>query len=127
MQVDGTQVEAGQRLSQTGEGTPILRSSDEDLLLQVAWPETPALSATLQLSGSTEPGALVQVAGGTARQSGRADSTGRFTLEVPVSDGNNTLTVSARDALGRGVSVAGSVDVDATAPAARSIHVSWGK
>ncbi len=126
VRVDQTAVEAGQAFVQAGDGTPSLRMEDEDLLLQVAWPTEPTNEGVARLSGTTEPGAKVTVGGGASPQEVRADSRGRFEVDVPVNDGAHTLTVSARDPLGSEVTVSGGVRADATAPAARSIDVSWG-
>ena len=126
VRVDGSTVTEGQTLSQAGEGTPTLRAADEDLLLQVAWPTAPTTQGSVQLNGTTAPGAQVAVTGGAALRQVRANSQGVFDVSVPLLDGTHTLRVSARDPLGNQVTVSGGVEADATAPAAQSIDVSWG-
>jgi hypothetical protein len=123
----GTQaLEAGSTATLMPGALPILQQSDAALLLDVRWPTAQTRAATITLEGRTAPRARVRVTGGAAPAEGLADAEGRFTVGVPLREGDNALEVTARDSLGRDVAVDGRAHRDTRAPAARSVDVSWG-
>lgn len=127
VEVDGAPLAAGQRLTQAGEGAAQVQPLDAQLLLEVRWPQEPARETSATLRGTTEPGALVVASGGAQPAQVRADPDGAFRLAVPLSEGENALSVSATNALGRTIAVSGAVVTDSQAPAAEHIQVSWGQ
>lgn len=74
---------------------------DDDLLLEVSWPEEATRSERVALSGKTDPGARVRVRGGVEEVVVDADASGLWSAEVRLKEGENELVVLATDALGR--------------------------
>ncbi len=93
-----------------------------ELLLAVEWEGERRTRATTQvITGSTSPGADVTIRGAFGRRTVRADSKGRFTAEVPLTEGANPVELTATDVLGRSADVTGSLAVrDTTGPVIRS-------
>ena len=82
----------------------------EELLLTVDWPakqRTRAESDVLQ--GRTAPGARVFVRGPWGELTTTADAEGRFSIEVPLDEGGNSVTVAAVDPLGNDREVQGTL------------------
>jgi len=74
--------------------------------------ESPVAQADVTIGGVTEMGASVTVDGGAAS----VDSTGVWSMDVTLSEGANTLTVEATDAVGNTNTVVVSIVLDTTAP-----------
>jgi hypothetical protein len=93
----------------------------EALLLAVEWPEPGRTRApTERVRGTTAPGASVVAEGSFGRRAVRAGSDGVFTLELPLEEGTNAVTVRAEDLLGGASSVAGELPTrDTTGPSLR--------
>lgn len=93
----------------------------EALLLAVEWPESGRTRApTERVRGTTAPGASVVAEGAFGRRAVRAGSDGTFTLDLPLEEGPNAVTVRAEDLLGGSSSVAGELPTrDTTGPALR--------
>ena len=119
-------LEAGSSATLMPGELPILNADDADLLLDVRWPTAETRDDTVTLDGRTAPRARIRVTGGAQPVDGIADVDGRFSVAVPLREGDNTLRVSARDPLGRDVVVDGRARRDTRAPGARSVDVSWG-
>ncbi len=81
-------------------------------------------SATVTVSGITEPGATVSIGGGTPFTAGTADGTfsGTYTLD----EGANMITVTATDGLGHQSSTSVMVHLDSSVPVIGSIANSAG-
>ncbi len=93
------------------------------VVLAVAWPppDHRTRAETQTVEGTTDPGAEVTLEGPFGRRVVRADRTGHFRAEVPLAEGNNALTVVARDLLGREVESRGALPTrDTTGPTVRS-------
>jgi peptidoglycan hydrolase-like protein with peptidoglycan-binding domain len=69
-----------------------------------------------ELTGSTEPGARVEVAGGTRSAVAYADAAGRFTLHPDLLPGPATLEIVASDAAGNSTATTLPAYADATPP-----------
>lgn len=73
-----------------------------------------------RLEGLTSPGAIVTVNGVET-----SAATGRFSVNVPLNEGSNSITVVSRDALGREKKqVVSGIEVDTSPPAAKG-RVQW--
>ena len=70
-------------------------------------------TALTNVSGTTEPGATVTVNGASAAVNA---TTGRFSHDIVLAEGANTITVVARDTAGNTATDARSVTLDTTAP-----------
>jgi len=113
-------LQQGERLTVGADGGPTVGAIPDDLLLEVEWPEerrTRAEAATL--TGTTEPGALVQVKGGAGQIEVVADASGVFQATVPLWEGDNTVRVEAIDVLGNQVAVEGEMVRDTRGPGFR--------
>ena len=87
--------------------------SDMSCLLEVDPPETPTASSTAELTGWTDSGAFVTANGVVALVA----PNGRWGVTVPLaSEGMNTISVSALDALGNPASKTVNVMRDTTPP-----------
>jgi len=74
--------------------------------------ESPVAQADVTISGMTEMGASVTVDGSAAS----VDPTGVWSMDVALSEGTNTLTVEATDAVGNTNTVLVHIVLDTTAP-----------
>ncbi|MDP6934725.1 MAG: hypothetical protein QGG40_17525, partial [Myxococcota bacterium] len=81
----------------------------------------------LPLEGRTTPYAKVRVGGGEDWQELRAGADGHFRARVPLSEGENRLTVEVRDVMGQQITEDSEVMRDSTAPSATSTEVLWGR
>jgi uncharacterized protein YfaP (DUF2135 family) len=79
-------------------------------------------ASSVTLTGVTEPGAAVTVAG----QSVFVDGTGSFSADVSLLAGENAIDVSATDAVGNSATTTVTVIQDATAPAISQLRSSVG-
>jgi hypothetical protein len=83
------------------------------LLLKVNWPSARELNKrALVLSGQSEPGVRVEVAGKVVQ----TDERGHFQVPVSLSEGRNALEVRARSVGGLGAGAQREVKVDTTPP-----------
>jgi hypothetical protein len=118
--VDAARIAEGSSALITSNHADIGPISDE-LLLSVVWPEmerTRSEDTTIQ--GVTAPRAQITVSGpfGTLRT--RANGAGEFVLEVPLSEGNNPVKVTAKSLMGEEVQQDGSLPTrDTTGPTFR--------
>jgi len=113
----------GERLSLAPGGDPWVTDAQRELLLDLDPGQTLIARANQVLTGTTDPYARVLVQGGQRPVSERADAKGRFTLTVPLHEGENQLKVIATDALGQEREVAWVVAVDTRPPEAVHIEV----
>lgn len=114
-----SRVLAGQRvLARPGQSARVYAVTDEPLL-DVKWPGS-TRAATVTLTGSVEPGARVRWVESGAEQGAvhevRADDEGRFSLQVQLNEGAQTVTLEVVDAFGRARRATASVVRDTTAP-----------
>ncbi len=107
--VDVTRLEEGQQatvIDRHAEIAPV----PTQLLLDVAWP---TLGRTREeeglLEGTTVPGARIVVQGDFGERSTVADSTGAFSISVPLKEGDNEVVVRSIDPLGRASELAGAL------------------
>jgi hypothetical protein len=117
--VEGVQeLQPGQDLIAPLSGAPLRADAAEALLMQVVWPSAPRTRARkVTVTGTTQPGATVSVLGGAESVQTKADKGGQFSIEVPLAEGNNELSVSATSLLGRKSPVTAATLVsDTTAP-----------
>lgn len=91
-------VKAGERtLVRPGEAPQAPRPIPASLLLKVAWPtEATTRRKELTVTGTTEPGAVVAIAGRTVR----VEADGRFATVVLLREGENRVPVEADDPSG---------------------------
>lgn len=108
--VDETRLQAGSVATLVDRKAEIA-TIPEELLLEVRWPAVERTRAeTQEVSGRTVPGARIEVRGGWEEPVvGRADGTGRFRIEVPLTEGRNPVTVVATDPLGHRADVEGEL------------------
>jgi hypothetical protein len=117
--VDGVaELREGDDLVVPNGGAPVRAPASEALLLHVAWPTSPRTrERSIEVTGSTQPGASVRIAGGARVVGALADAAGNFSVSVPLSEGKNALTVSARSVLGREATIGGAeLERDTLAP-----------
>ncbi|HJN73398.1 MAG TPA: FecR domain-containing protein [Myxococcota bacterium] len=74
---------------------------DEGLLLEVSWPEKATREESVEVAGTTDPGARVRIEGGYETVEVLADNSGSWRVEVRLREGDNALRVLAVDPLGR--------------------------
>jgi hypothetical protein len=102
------ELHAGERATVSSQGAGVVTPVTSELMLAVAWPLPGKTAVPTQLvSGSTAPGALVNVRGGGKVVQVKADLEGKFTVEVPLIEGDNALSAEATDPLGKVASVDG--------------------
>ena len=81
------------------------------LLLKVRWPQATELaSRKLRVTGEASPGSLIRVHGARAL----SDEGGRFSADIDLAEGVNTLSLTAEDAAGRKKQSEIKVRVDTT-------------
>ena len=107
-------VRAGQQsIVRPGQGPSDPTPLPSSLLLKVQWPATGTLRRrTLVVSGQSEPGTRLEVAG----QPLTPDAEGRFTQSVTLREGTNTLQVRAEGVGGVSQAEQRQVVVDTTPP-----------
>jgi len=107
-------VRAGQQsIVRPGQGPSDPTPLPSSLLLKVQWPATGTLRRrTLVVSGQSEPGTRLEVAG----QPLTPDAEGRFTQSVTLREGTNTLQVRAQGVGGVSQAEQRQVVVDTTPP-----------
>ena len=107
--VDVTRVEEGSVatiVDRAAEIGPVPQS----LLLNVEWPRVARTREThTLLTGTTTPGAQVQVEGDLGVRRVRADGSGAFELELPLSEGTNGVRITALDLFGNRADVDGEL------------------
>lgn len=80
----------------------------EELLLAVEWPQEARTRAeATTVSGRTQPGARVTLAGAFGVKTVTADVDGRFVADLPLAEGDNPIEVYAIDVLGHRATVEG--------------------
>lgn len=118
----------GQVLHTIGDGGKLVGSVSDSLLLDVEWPEEEVTRlAEVDVSGVTDPFAVVTVGTGAGAVRVRADQEGRFSAEVALAEGVNTVPITVRDVSGREVTRTQTVRRDSTAPVIQSAEVVWGR
>lgn len=105
----------GERLL-VGEADPVRRPLSDDLLLTVDWPDRTTRDATVPVSGSTEPGALVRATGRGGTVEVVAGHDGAFSVQVPLEEGSNDLRVESTGILGAHGEADGEVVKDTRGP-----------
>jgi hypothetical protein len=102
-----TRIEEGQQaivVDRHAEVGPI----PEELLLAVDWPQEARTRAEItRVTGTTQPGAKVTLAGTFGTRTVTADAQGVFVAELPLSEGDNPIEVRAVDIFGRKITVEG--------------------
>jgi len=112
--VDEVRIAAGSSALITSDHADIGPISDE-LLLSVVWPEmdrTRREGTTIQ--GVTAPRAEVTVTGAFGSLQTRANGAGEFELEIPLSEGDNPVKVTAKSLMGEEVVQDGTLPTRAT-------------
>lgn len=120
MGVDQSRLNAGSRAVIRNRSAAIGPIPD-DLLLAVAWPDPERTrEEATTVTGRTAPGARVILAGAFGSQEVVADADGAFEARVPLSEGDNRLTVRAVDLFGQVADVQGLLQTrDTRAPTFR--------
>lgn len=115
---DRFQIEEGSRLVIAEDGQTEFGPIPDTLLLTVDWPGDTRRERA-EVTGSTDPGAMVRLetSGGTTEV--RADHHGRFATEVPLVEGDNEVHVNVTDLVGNTAGATSTVKRDSRAPAFR--------
>jgi hypothetical protein len=122
-----SQLKEHQRLIDVPGAASVVDAATTELLLSVRWPEEPTRADRAHVRGRTSPFAEVIVRpdkGAGLRV--RAGADGQFDAQLPLQEGNNAITVVARDPNGRKSQAEGSVARDSEAPTATRVEVGWG-
>lgn len=116
-------VRAGQQsIVQPGRGPSEPAPIPTSLLLKVNWPTNPRRKAVL--TGQTEPGSQVDVAGKRIP----TDKEGRFTLPLTLKEGPNNVKVQVRSVGGLRQEASNELTVDTTPPSGPTVDSElWGK
>ncbi len=108
------QVQAGHHAAVRRDG--IIAESGEiprSVLLKVAWPEETVQTArTVEVRGAVSPGSRVEVEGKPVQ----TDVDGSFRTQVPLEEGTNTITVTAKGLGGKVVKKSPEIKVDTRPP-----------
>lgn len=111
---------AGGRVTVLPDGASAHGPIPDEAVLGVDWPDEERTRAeTLLVSGTTAPGARVELRGGGEAVLVQADEAGRFRAEVPLAEGDHPLTVVSTDPFGNRVEDETRIVVDRTAPVLR--------
>ena len=117
---------AGEALHTNGGRGSVIGAVSDSLLLD--WPEAEVTRlARVDVNGVTDPFATVTVGEGTEAVKVRADEDGRFSVEVGLAEGINTVPIKVRDVAGREVVRTQTVRRDSTAPDIEAAEVVWGR
>ena len=109
-------------------GTVSLLPINENLLLDVEWPEaTKTREAEIEVTGTTDPYATVTLGEGPEAVRVRADRDGRFRATVPLAEGVNDIELKVRDVSGREASRQQALNRDSTAPVIEAAEILWGQ
>lgn len=120
-------LQQGERLRSMPGREPAVGAIPTELLLQVGWPEIPTTRKDhLVVQGRTEAYAEVEVDRDGSTTTVRAGADGAFRTQVPLEEGENRVTVRARDVLGHTREDEASVLRDSTAPSIAGSEVQWG-
>jgi len=97
------------------------------LLLEVSWPEQELTRASqVPLQGITTPFAMVTLRGAGAHSTRvRAGEDGRFTVSLPLEEGENPIEVAVQDVMGNRTQETHALTRDTEAPAVNT-EVDWG-
>jgi hypothetical protein len=90
----------GQRLRALADGTSSVGPVPAELLLKVQWPAA-TRERVVEVGGETEPASMVEVTSSEGVKPAKADAQGRFSLRVPLTEGENTLDLLVTDAFGK--------------------------
>ena len=119
---------AGEALHTNGGRGSVIGAVSDSLLLDVDWPEAEVTRlARVDVNGVTDPFATVTVGEGPESVKVRADEDGRFSVEVGLAEGINTVPIKVRDVAGREVVRTQTVRRDSTAPVIEAAEVVWGR
>jgi hypothetical protein len=109
-------------------GTVSLLPINENLLLDVEWPEaTKTREAEIEVTGTTDPYATVTLGEGPEAVRVRADRDGRFRATVPLAEGVNDIELKVRDVSGREARRQQALNRDSTAPVIEAAEILWGQ
>lgn len=109
-------------------GTVSLLPINENLLLDVEWPEaTKTRESEIEVTGTTDPYATVTLGEGPEAVRVRADRDGRFRATVPLAEGVNDIELKVRDVSGREASRQQALNRDSTAPVIEAAEILWGQ
>ena len=127
--LDGAErLQAGQAVHSDGTGAGIVGPVSDNLLLDVEWPENEVTTlSNVDVNGVTDPFATVTVGEGPQAVKVRADEAGRFSVEIELAEGANTVPIMVRDVAGREAKSVQTVRRDSTAPVIQSAEVVWGR
>ena len=129
--IDGVEgvpaLEAGRRLTVLAEGPSAIDAATLELLLQVDWPNEKVRNPDAPLAGRTAPFAQVAIeAPGQDIRSVRADADGVFSIELPLEEGANALSVTTTVPTGETRRSEATVELDSKPPTATSVEIGWG-
>jgi hypothetical protein len=114
-------IEGGEQTSVTpGEPPTKAAPVPPSLFLKLAQNARRIRQTKATVEGQTTPSAVVSVGGVYTT----ADAAGRFTVEVPLQEGENAIDVNVEDVMGRRDTAAQEVFVDSKAPPVRG-KVTW--
>ena len=106
----------------------VIGAVTDSLLLDVDWPEAEVTRlARVDVNGVTDPFATVTVGEGPESVKVRADEDGRFSVQVGLAEGINTVPIRVRDVAGRERVRTETVRRDSTAPVIEAAEVVWGR
>jgi hypothetical protein len=123
-----TELRAGGSVHAELGGTVSLMPINENLLLDVEWPEaTKTREAEIEVTGTTDPYATVTLGEGPEAVRVRADRDGRFRATVPLAEGVNDIELKVRDVSGREARRQQALNRDSTAPVIEAAEILWGQ
>ena len=118
----------GQMLHTKTGGLGVVDALSDSLLLDVEWPDEEVTRLDrVEVNGVTDPFATVTIGEGPGVVRVRADEDGRFSAEVGLAEGVNTVPITVRDVAGREATRTQTVRRDSTAPVIQSAEVVWGR
>ena len=111
----------GQVLHTKTGGSGVIEGVSDSLLLDVEWPDEEVTRLDrVDVNGVTDPFAIVTIGEGPEAVKVRADEDGRFSAEVGLAEGVNTVPIRVRDVAGREATRTQTVRRDSTAPVIQS-------
>jgi len=123
-----SELRAGTSVHAELDGKVALLPINENLLLDVEWPEaTKTRDAEVEVTGTTDPYATVTLGEGPDAVRVRADRDGRFRATVPLAEGVNDIELKVRDVSGREATRQQALNRDSTAPVIEAAEVLWGQ
>ncbi|MFT3835434.1 MAG: FecR domain-containing protein [Myxococcaceae bacterium] len=116
-------VRAGeQSIAKANEEPSAPKAIPNSLLLKVALPSRQLTNKPkMQVTGVTEPGTWVEIAGHTTI----ADRTGKFRIPLLLTEGNNAIEIKARGVGGKEADSKHAIEVDSTVKKT-SVKIDWG-